>query len=220
MRAAVSRRGMMAIMRRFGRWAFNLLSALSLVLCVAVVVVSVRSHKSSETYLWQFADGQDTRCRWVSRTLGYRQGDLVFTETEVVFTFKKPHMVPPAVAAARAELPLPTWISAPYRSEAVPAWRWMGGGFKFTDKPPVTGGGRFPYGKIKATPSMVAYNRTRLIPLWSCALLFLTLPALWSVNWLRRRARKLACRCPNCGYDLRATPDRCPACGKPSILTA
>jgi hypothetical protein len=49
-------------------------------------------------------------------------------------------------------------------------------------------------------------------PDWSFAMLFGTLPAVWAV--LRLRARRFAAgRCPACGYDLRATPNRCPECG-------
>ena len=51
-------------------------------------------------------------------------------------------------------------------------------------------------------------------PHWAVALAAVVLPALRLTGLWRMRRRRTAGLCRACGYDLRATPGRCPECGK------
>jgi hypothetical protein len=50
-------------------------------------------------------------------------------------------------------------------------------------------------------------------PHWWLALILLLLPLLWLRDRRQRVQRSTAGLCRRCGYDLRATPERCPECG-------
>jgi hypothetical protein len=55
-------------------------------------------------------------------------------------------------------------------------------------------------------------DTTAVAPGWISAVV-ITPAAIWLARWARHRRRSHASRCTKCGYDLRATPDRCPECG-------
>jgi hypothetical protein len=59
------------------------------------------------------------------------------------------------------------------------------------------------------------YLSSRLIrvPFWPIAVVMSAIPVIWFVRLVRRVMRDHAGLCPSCGYDLRATPERCPECG-------
>jgi hypothetical protein len=54
-------------------------------------------------------------------------------------------------------------------------------------------------------------------PIWFLVLLAAILPAVWLVLAVRRRSRGTPGFCRKCGYDLRASPERCPECGTPAL---
>jgi hypothetical protein len=69
-------------------------------------------------------------------------------------------------------------------------------------------------GRTLKAPVLGRFAEVRVAPAWPL-LVSLGLVSLWVVlvARTRRRARRDGRRCVQCGYDLRATPQRCPECG-------
>jgi hypothetical protein len=55
-------------------------------------------------------------------------------------------------------------------------------------------------------------------PIWLLAILFAIAPAYWLSPYRRRTKQARLGLCRHCGYDLRASPDRCPECGAERAL--
>jgi hypothetical protein len=79
---------------------------------------------------------------------------------------------------------------------------------------------RVGFGFVKMTerpePGTWSITIGVLAPCWFLALVTGVLPAMWLTRWRRSAIaarRRNAGQCAACGYDLRASPERCPECG-------
>ena len=183
---------MPAVRRRL----FTLCSALSLLLCVAVCVLWVRSYWVED---WVKYHGPDVAgLRW--RRFACASGGGHVTVSWATLTFRDGRR---AAAYAENQRPVRGWgyeARVPDGGWDVrrTIWNRMGFAARRTVAP-----GRHD-----------ALDLTTLrLPHWSAALALAALPSAWTLRLLRQRRRATAGLCRACGYDLRASPGRCPECG-------
>jgi hypothetical protein len=172
-------------------WQLRLLTALSAALFAAVIAIWVRSYFSTDIAVLQ------PRIDYVLHAygIGWGRGYIVVVYEAV------------------------THVGVPrFRFESLPPKR-MDGGWMSADQIFHVLGIRM----ISRSQTVMINVPVREVALympcaWAAAL-FAILPADWLLR--RRRLaliekRKAAGECIRCGYDMRATPERCPECGAPA----
>ena len=158
------------------RRLFTTLSALSLLLLVAVCVMWVRSHVAEDILYVQTT----------SRMYGASSED----GTLVFFTWGDPD--PQEKLWGYKMLPTTGEKMSKMRTRTVRHADVLG------------------FGYFAGAMHRQSY-RALTAPIWCAAMLSTLFLACSVLYW--RRTRRRPGLCPSCGYDLRATPDRCPECG-------
>jgi hypothetical protein len=194
------------VRRTFFKLLLNGLTALSLLLCVAAVVVWVRSHFVADV-------GKFVRDRPVLREIPAGPGMYKVRSEAGRFS----------LFAVQAVLDRPTFGALTGRRPTIlPCVRFSETAAKGVDFGGVvfsTGSGSMSHGPdlfgVKITPGL-AFTRLS-VAYWVVVLSAAALPAARVARRMirkgRARDRRRGMRCTRCGYDLRATPDRCPECG-------
>ena len=171
-------------MKRLLRWAFNLAAALSALLFVGVLVLWARSYGPPSGY--DHVGGGTTRGDW---TLASARGGLRWQ-----FNFAA-RLPPAGPGVSRLSLSVA-------RSNPFPGVTREDDSVVYTP----------PGGATVSLPSKRTVVVGDALPLLACVLFLV--PATIVLARLRQRSRWIrgGC-CASCGYDLRATPNRCPECG-------
>jgi hypothetical protein len=178
------------------RRLFTLLSALSLLLCVGTCVMWVRSRKNTNNLSYGWVDGRG-EYRWVGiesiegRVAIEREGE-------------------DAQLAAG-------WPWDRVRRKLM-GWEYFHGESDmssegFDDLPQKLGVRYGTRAQFTFNPPQTMMIRTMLFPWVYVTAMATVCPALLCLRNLTSSRRGKRGLCPVCGYDLRATPDRCPECG-------
>jgi hypothetical protein len=190
------------------RRLLNFLTAVSALLCVASGVAWVRSYSAGDLFC---VARVETSGNWT-----FRLNDQIHVAcgaAAYAHTFSSGSG--PAYRAYAEKQVLPKDKGGPlrfYESVGVHRPMYLGpatgksfAGFRFA---------RSYYPRRDGSICLAAHYVT--LPLWSPVALTAPLPALRLLGVFRLRRRVRSGHCAACGYDLRASPARCPECGTPA----
>jgi hypothetical protein len=174
----------------------NSMVALSLLLLAATVVLWVSSYWLHPNMGWyRVSDAEVSHYRSVAVGLTAIDGKLTVSYSRLEKTL-------PESEASTSIVPGTHFIWR--RTYPVQGWVW----------PAVN---RFGFGSAHHEGiygGQIEVGGDWTVPAWLPALLFATPPVLWFRFRRRMHNRRASGQCGTCGYDLRASPQRCPECGE------
>jgi hypothetical protein len=183
------------------RRAFHLAAALSLLLLVAVVVLWARSYAWRDYVNWNRQPGPDLT--WSTWTVETGKGGIHFAYRRSG-RWAQGRWVPRPAQTGRRAFGIAS-VAGPYYPYALNDTIVRGAGFELSEHRHVP--------EPTSVGSGVVHEIHLVAPLWSAALACCILPAAAARRYRASRLRSRPGHCAACGYDLRATPDRCPECG-------
>jgi hypothetical protein len=204
------------------RWLARLLHAISLLLCVLMLLLWVRSYYRSDTLRWagRFLEtGEASKLRIVMIYSG--QGCLEFAAAQDTYWVASDAVIAePWLYVADNRPQHPSETQTKLRSKR--AWNnfgvLTGSDDGETGTVIVAGLSSDSYRTIATGPGwilgLVESFKAVWVPHWVFVLLFGVLPLLRACRRVQQHLRKRVGFCENCGYDLRASADRCPECGE------
>ena len=208
------------------RRVLNLLTLVSLLLCTTAAVLWASSHYLCGFFSWGRPDRAAASVAWSKGRLLLCAG----TAGSVAQRGFGTGTVPPLSFDGSRALP-DFWLSpanyfsgkyGPLTQRTLHVhWAWEGFAAQTTRvsavQLPVPTGGSPATDRAVHPPLPVApvYARRLMVPLWSITLATAILPVAAYVRHTQRNERRKSGRCIKCGYDLHATPGKCPQCGTP-----
>ncbi|HEX2922691.1 MAG TPA: hypothetical protein VHS28_01535 [Chloroflexota bacterium] len=186
---------------------FTILSALSLLLALLVAGLWIHSLWFRCGFICRHDHWPDnTHCQTVSFALTKVRGGFWCSLAQQQFdlAYTDQHSV-------RMDLPgMPERFRQLHQAGS--HWQWITG--PTLSFPGTFAGFRYAQHLI-STKGEIDHTRNLFFPAFLPLLLSLLLPAMWMVQACRRHRRIKSGLCLHCGYDLRASTDRCPECGNP-----
>ena len=187
----------------------QILAAASLILFLCSCVLFVRSFFVSDGIVWVADSPRERFIRYARCS----RGGLLLYRTHEQWEVRADPLIGNNGIRYNPRRPGGYPRSSAGDSESAPHWRFGSLGFEIVlPRRP-----KDRWNHISRTISVT-------VPLPALMLAFFPLAVLGVRSWIRHLRGSVAGLCPHCGYDLRASPERCPECGtaarKPTTAAA
>jgi len=184
------------------RALFNFAVSVLLATCAVTTTFCARSLRTTDRVCWEGS---------VDRNNQRRRLDLSSTGGKIIVWYNRRDRALPL------EIPIPpsSWRTYPAKPEhqllgrGVAGFAWRRKTWTYYRKPPA--------------PPFSDESSMLQLPHWAIAIPSMIWPAIAARAILRRRRAVRSGCCARCGYDMRATPERCPECGavtQPALAAA